>query len=730
MDRSSLKQYQLKTPPTAPGWPLLGNAIDLVRNPLAFFLRMYLEMGPVFQVGGGSRRYTVLAGPEANRRFVEWEGSHLISGPVYQPYVDDLGSEKILVAMDGPTHKAFRKWLRPGFSREAISPRIPQMIEAAEAMIAGWHVGDTINVTDVMQQLIADMSGIGFTGCPAGDHFSDAQCFAHTFLGAGVGSFPGLMRRLPTYRGARHRFRRFLDGLIASHRQNALGERTPDLIDLLLRNSTPFGIPLTDADIQANAHMPYTNSLVYVGATCGFMLYELLKHPAILKEVQTEVDALFADGPPELKLLRRSKWLRAVLLETQRLHPISLSIPRYVVENFAHEGYLIEAGSMTLTATAVTHFLPEFFPEPYCFDPSRYWAPRREHRQQPMLLPFGLGPHICLSAGVVNTLILLCIGTLLHQAEFSLVPSDYELKISVAPFPAPARSFSVQLARKRQGTLQPMPAMDQSPNLEDSLPDIDPTSLARAVDKAKRRRFGPGNVIIREGDPAETFYVIVAGEVEVVRERVDAGSRLVARLGKGSYFGEIGLLHGVPRTASVRASGDVELLELDRDAFVELVAETDLISDEIAELLERRLVSTTLASSLPRLSLEQVARIAPQFTLKSFTPGQTVLRQGDPADEFYIIVRGQVEIINEHPAGHTIFLNTLTAGDYFGEIGLLQGQPRNATVKATEDSELIVMALCRDEFLTVMSESEPSNEAIALKMVARLGNLVDHTREE
>jgi len=90
--------------------------------------------------------------------------------------------------------------------------------------------------------------------------------------------------------------------------------------------------------------------------------------------------------------------------------------------------------------------------------------------------------------------------------------------------------------------------------------------LRRIAALADERRLEPGTELIREGEPGTEFYVVVEGEIEVRR-----GTRRVARLGAGSFVGEIALLRDVPRTATVRVVADATFWTLDGGHFVDAV---------------------------------------------------------------------------------------------------------------------------------------------------------------
>jgi CRP-like cAMP-binding protein len=120
--------------------------------------------------------------------------------------------------------------------------------------------------------------------------------------------------------------------------------------------------------------------------------------------------------------------------------------------------------------------------------------------------------------------------------------------------------------------------------------DLNNDKLLQALTAAERRSYTSGTDIIQQGDEADIFYVIVEGEVEVIKDRPDTGAQVIAHLKDGDYFGEIGLLYRIPRTATVRAISDVAALTLDRDTFTRIVSESDLTSKEMSAVIQQRLM--------------------------------------------------------------------------------------------------------------------------------------------
>ncbi|MBS2030131.1 MAG: mechanosensitive ion channel family protein [Deltaproteobacteria bacterium] len=109
-------------------------------------------------------------------------------------------------------------------------------------------------------------------------------------------------------------------------------------------------------------------------------------------------------------------------------------------------------------------------------------------------------------------------------------------------------------------------------------------SLARGV---QRELYGRGEPIIRAGDQGDAFHMVAAGEV-IVRAKVGEKEQEVARLRRGEFFGEMSLLTGEPRSATVLAATDATLVTMHRGAFAEVLAQHNTVAGELAEILARR----------------------------------------------------------------------------------------------------------------------------------------------
>jgi ATP-binding cassette subfamily B protein len=235
--------------------------------------------------------------------------------------------------------------------------------------------------------------------------------------------------------------------------------------------------------------------------------------------------------------------------------------------------------------------------------------------------------------------------------------------------------------------------------------------------------FAFGGLIVREGDDADAFYVLVSGRARVVRQGVGGDEISLDVLHAGDSFGEMGLLADMKRTASVRASGDVDVLRLDRSVFQALVHRYPEIRTFFElQIKQRHLHEFFLRyppfARLPADALQDLLRALEPVTLAK---GELVIRQGDPPGPMFIVQDGRLRVFLDGDGGRK-YLRYLRSGDFFGETSIFTGAPRAASVEAHSPCRLLCLA---PETFTKLIEAHPAFRAQIEQQVAQL----DYKRE-
>jgi ATP-binding cassette subfamily B protein len=201
-----------------------------------------------------------------------------------------------------------------------------------------------------------------------------------------------------------------------------------------------------------------------------------------------------------------------------------------------------------------------------------------------------------------------------------------------------------------------------------------------------------GEIIVKEGDPADAFYVLTSGRARALKIAQNGEEIPLGSLRPGDSFGEAALADGGTRAASVRCSTSVDLLKLDRDDFLQLLAEVPDLKHHIEMMGRQRSLQSFLYefSNFGRLPAPALRSMMENLTPMACEKGGLIIREGDPAGPMFILQKGRARVFVANN-GRERNLAFYRDGDFFGELSILNGSSRAASVQAFTDCSLLAL---------------------------------------
>jgi len=227
--------------------------------------------------------------------------------------------------------------------------------------------------------------------------------------------------------------------------------------------------------------------------------------------------------------------------------------------------------------------------------------------------------------------------------------------------------------------------------------DLSQEAFVELVNKLNYHRHVPGQLIIREGDPGRSFFIIVEGKVRIFKVGPDEKEITLAHLGEGAFFGEMALLSGAPRTANVVAEEDTEILEVTDVVLRELAGKYPQVVNSLKNFYRQRLLNNVMAISPLFKDFDPGERksIVEKFRMKQAAPAEVLITEGKNSDGLYVVLHGAVQVATKRKE-MPVELAKLKEGDVFGEMSLLTRKPATATV--TSQGNSILLRLPRENF--------------------------------
>ena len=201
-----------------------------------------------------------------------------------------------------------------------------------------------------------------------------------------------------------------------------------------------------------------------------------------------------------------------------------------------------------------------------------------------------------------------------------------------------------------------------------------------------------GDLIVRQGEPADSFYVLLSGRARVVKADQSGTEVVLASVKPGDSFGEAALAEGGARSATVRCSTAVEALRLDRTDFLELAEQNPELKHHLEVTARHRALHGFLYqfSNFGRLPVPALRSLIEKLEPIEVTKGHSIIKQGDAPGAMFILEKGRARAFSSNN-GSQRNLAFYRDGDFFGELSILKGSPRSATVEAFSDCRLLAL---------------------------------------
>ena len=404
---------------------------EFEREPLPLLLRLYERHGPVFTIRLMYAPVVFAIGPEANHHITlsnasnfRWRDGGL--GDLIPLLGDGL------LTTDGDYHRRARRIMLPAFHRDQIAAAETVMRSESEDALADWHDRARLDLYAWTRRLalrIAMRALFGFDVRRERDA-AMAEEF-ETALGYWGRAFAAQMLRGPGSPWRRmQRARTKLDRVIfaeIAHRRRS-GERGMDLLSLLLDATDENGSGLSDSELRDQVM-----TLLFAGhdtttSTVTFLFLELARNPL-------EHEALLASG--------EGPTLEMAVDETLRMYPPAWIGPRRSIDPFELHGVRVPGGVLVNYCSWASHHLPEVFPEPSAFRPSRFTAEARAALPKGAYVPFGGGSRTCIGMRFGLLEVRTIAATILERFTLDLAEPERAIRIRQMPTLSPRGGLPV-----------------------------------------------------------------------------------------------------------------------------------------------------------------------------------------------------------------------------------------------------------------------------------------------
>ena len=222
-------------------------------------------------------------------------------------------------------------------------------------------------------------------------------------------------------------------------------------------------------------------------------------------------------------------------------------------------------------------------------------------------------------------------------------------------------------------------------------------------------RLKDGQLVMRQGDVSDSLFLVASGELRVFVDGPQ-GTKDVAHLFENTLFGEMALITGQPRTASVAVVGEADVIQVSKAALLHVMVSVPSVREALDRFSRERLIKNLLQTSplFAPFTKSQQGELLRRFEGHEMEAGVDIVCEGEPGKGLFLILSGEVDVLAGAAGPSPVQLAHLRSGDMFGEMSLVTDQPTTATVRATMPTTVLFLAR---EYVDRLAEAVPEIQA-------------------
>lgn len=415
---------------------MLGNLLDVIRDPLSFLQQVAYTYGEIAQFSIGPLQVYELSHPDLIHEVLVSKADKFQKEKADKEIFGRLLGQGLLMS-DGALWKRQRRLMQPAFHAKRIQAYAQIMVDYTLGLLESWQDRETRDIGQEMmhvtQAIVAKTlfnAEVSSESAKVSEALTEAQSMVVRQIQLGV----PLPEWLPLPMNTRlKKARAVLDEIVLRiiRERRVSGHDAGDLLSmLLLAQDEEDGTGMTDAQVRDEVMTLFLAGHETTATSLTWTLYLLSQHPTVEARLHEELERVLQGQPPTLDALPQLRYTDMVIKESMRLYPPAWLFGRQALEDVEIGGYRIPRDGDVFISPYVMHHHPRYFSDPEHFDPERFSPENESAIPKYAYFPFGGGSRVCIGNSFAMMEARLVLATIAQRYCLSLISGQ---QIAIEP---------------------------------------------------------------------------------------------------------------------------------------------------------------------------------------------------------------------------------------------------------------------------------------------------------